>query len=207
MPDTYSNFADLSSDLLEGRDFRVACRNAQSVLAVIAPHGGGIEPGTSEIANAVAGDSHSFYAFEGIKPRGNSILHITSSHFDEPRCLALVEQVQTVLTIHGCDEQKPVVFIGGLDDELRHKITIALNEAKFRTSEHDNPRLQGIATDNICNRGASGVGVQLELAHGLRRMMFNSLSSQGRINHTAHFVTFTQALRSAISDYLGRGIT
>jgi phage replication-related protein YjqB (UPF0714/DUF867 family) len=53
-------------------------------VAVIAPHGGGIEPGTSELATAIAGDDFSLYLFEGLKSAGNGELHITSTNFDEP---------------------------------------------------------------------------------------------------------------------------
>jgi phage replication-related protein YjqB (UPF0714/DUF867 family) len=36
--------------------------------APVAPHSGGIEPGTSEVADAVASDEFGFYAIEG-RPR------------------------------------------------------------------------------------------------------------------------------------------
>jgi phage replication-related protein YjqB (UPF0714/DUF867 family) len=41
-------------------------------LAVVALHGGGIEPGSSEIANDIAGEESSFYAFEGLKAPDNT---------------------------------------------------------------------------------------------------------------------------------------
>lgn len=43
-----------------------------------APHGGGIEPGTSEIADAIGGERGSFYTFGGLKSSGTADLHITS---------------------------------------------------------------------------------------------------------------------------------
>ena len=33
---------------------------------------------------------------------------------------------------------------------------------------HDHPRFQGSNPDNICNRGATGAGVQLEVTRDLR---------------------------------------
>jgi len=36
----------------------------------MAPHGGGIEPGTIDIADAIARSEYTFYAFQGIKKRG-----------------------------------------------------------------------------------------------------------------------------------------
>ncbi len=48
-------------------DYLILSRQGTSGIAVMAPHGGGIEPGTSEIANRVAGDEHAYYSFEGLK--------------------------------------------------------------------------------------------------------------------------------------------
>jgi phage replication-related protein YjqB (UPF0714/DUF867 family) len=72
-------------------------------VLTIAPHGGRIEPGTSEIAALIAGESYNLHRFEGRKPPGqNAVLHITSHHFDEPRALNLARKCRIVLGIHGC---------------------------------------------------------------------------------------------------------
>jgi phage replication-related protein YjqB (UPF0714/DUF867 family) len=62
----------------EGRDFRRRLRRCRGATPVIAPHGDGIEPGTSEVAEPVAAADFCFYAFEGIKSK-NGDLHITST--------------------------------------------------------------------------------------------------------------------------------
>lgn len=49
---------------------RASSENRRAPVAIIAPHGGSIEPGTSEIAATIAGDSQSFYAFEALRPAG-----------------------------------------------------------------------------------------------------------------------------------------
>ena len=72
MPDRYPNFAMLAACEDEGADFQVRYRLADSPVTVIAPHGGGIEAGTSELAEAVAGREHWFYAFEGIRGHENA---------------------------------------------------------------------------------------------------------------------------------------
>jgi phage replication-related protein YjqB (UPF0714/DUF867 family) len=59
MSDRYATFDALRSAHEEGRDFRVEWRLGVSGIAVMAPHGGGIEPGTSEVARALAGFQHS----------------------------------------------------------------------------------------------------------------------------------------------------
>ena len=66
MPDKYSSFAVLARHQIEGQDYRILFRKRNGARVIIAPHGGGIEPGTTEIADAIAGNDLSFYAFEGI---------------------------------------------------------------------------------------------------------------------------------------------
>ena len=90
MKDKYDSFSQLAKSETKGQDYRVCLVDRDSTTAVIAPHGGGIELGTSEVAEAIAADDFSFYAFEGIKSAGNRDLHITSTQFDEPACVALV---------------------------------------------------------------------------------------------------------------------
>jgi phage replication-related protein YjqB (UPF0714/DUF867 family) len=101
MADKYDNFEELSQNERSGIDFRFVARRAQPAFAIVAPHGGGIEPGTSEIGDATAGAEYSFYAFEGLKSKGNSDLHITSTHFNEPVCLTVIAESDVVVTIHG----------------------------------------------------------------------------------------------------------
>ena len=126
MADRYRSFADLAAHEKEDLDFRIRSDERHGTAAVIAPHGGGIEPGTSELAEAIAGDDLSFYSFEGLKKRGNGVLHITSSRFDEPNALALVAASPAAVALHGeldCPDQ--VVFLGGLDKELGKRIQAA----------------------------------------------------------------------------------
>ena len=76
----YGCYADLAVAQVEGADFSVCVqRRPESPIAILAPHGGGIEAGTSEIARAVAGSEFNLYLFEGIRPAGNyDALHLTS---------------------------------------------------------------------------------------------------------------------------------
>ena len=48
-PDTYASFSQLSARKREGHDYLITISRRDSPIAVIAPHGGGIEPGISEI--------------------------------------------------------------------------------------------------------------------------------------------------------------
>ena len=198
MADRYANFAELAKSELEGRDFRILERESEGVVAVIAPHGGSIEPGTSEIADAIAGDHLAFCAFEGIKSEGNSDLHITSIRFDEPRCINLVKRSPWAIAIHGEQSNREVVFVGGRDSGRQDIVWESIAGAGFTVESHENSSLNGQDKRNVCNLGKSGAGIQLELSNGLRATFFESLSRIGRRNRTGHFRRFVVAVRSAI---------
>jgi phage replication-related protein YjqB (UPF0714/DUF867 family) len=139
-----------------------------SGVAVIAPHGGGIERRTSQIARAIAGDDFNLYLFEGLKASGNfAALHITSRHFDEPLCLELVSKCSHVIAIHGCTGRDERVLIGGIDLPLKASIIECLRDAEVPV-ETDGHRFSAVHPDNICNRGRLNRGVQLELTSALR---------------------------------------
>lgn len=199
MADRYKNFVDLAAHKKEDSDFRVRSEERHGTAAVIAPHGGGIEPGTSELAEAIAGIDLSFYAFDGLKRNGNGVLHITSSRFDEPKAVALVTGSPRVVALHGeLDCHDKVVFLGGLDKGLGKRIQAELQGAGFVVRIHDDPYLQGIEKSNICNRGQSGQGVQLELSQPLRRSCFPSFDRNGRQRRTEQGDRFVEAMRRAL---------
>jgi phage replication-related protein YjqB (UPF0714/DUF867 family) len=199
MVDRYKNFAELAAHEKENTDFRVRSEMRRDAVAVIAPHGGGIEPGTSELAEAFAGADLSFYAFEGLKKDGNGVLHVTSDHFDEATAIELVSASPTVAAVHGelkCTDN--VAFLGGLDKDLGQRIRTALKGAEFVVRIHDNPNLQGVNENNICNRGRSGQGVRLEVSQPLRRSFFESFDRTGRQRPKKAFTRFVDAIRGAI---------
>jgi phage replication-related protein YjqB (UPF0714/DUF867 family) len=199
MADRYACFAELAEHEVAGVDFGIRLRQARLPFAIVAPHGGGIEPGTSELADAAASEQHSFYAFLGLKPTGNAALHLTSTRFDEPLCLELVTRATAVLTLHGeHGDEVGGVFVGGLDDALGTRVGAALAASGFAVGRHTDPLLQGRDPENICNRGTSGAGVQLELSRAVREEMFESLTREGRTHTTPRFDAFVAALRSAL---------
>jgi phage replication-related protein YjqB (UPF0714/DUF867 family) len=99
--DKYKSYAELHENEREGIDYRVCMIDRAAPVAVIAPHGGTIEPGTSELATTIAGESYSLYCFEGLRPRPHRDLHITSTNFDEARCLHLIAKHNFVVSVHG----------------------------------------------------------------------------------------------------------
>jgi len=197
--DTYPDYSTLSRNENEGKDYCILFRETDSTLAVIAIHGGGIEPGTVDIADAVAGNDHNFYAFKGIKPTGNRVLHIASNRFDEPIGMAIARNAEVVLTIHGCKEKEEAVFLGGKNQAMIERIRNRLNEAGFHAVISREPGLLGQSTKNICNRCRSGQGVQLELSRGLREAFFLHLSQRSHRSKTPLFDLFVKTLRMAVS--------
>jgi len=195
--DRYESFSQLAGRARTGRDYAIVVRRRDSRIAIVAPHGGGIEPGTSEVARVVSGRRFSLYCFDGLKERGNDRLHITSTHFDEPTCTELIQSVSVVVTIHACLDAGSLAYVGGLHTELRQRIVEAISVAGFRAIP-DNTHHAGNSPRNLCNRGKTGLGVQLELSHGLRRRMFAGLSRESRRHTTQEFVAFTAALRQAL---------
>lgn len=193
--DKYLNFAALSAAEKEGFDFEVHIVRKPSQVVVIAPHGGGIEPGTSEIARTIAGDDLALAEFSGVKEKGNGDLHITSTNFDEPRCVDAVQSSDIALAIHGESSDEEVVYLGGKDAVTGGRVRASLIDAGFRVERHVEANLQGTHDSNICNRCKSGSGVQLELAKGLRKTFFRSFSKEGRAKPTSALVKFANAVR------------
>jgi phage replication-related protein YjqB (UPF0714/DUF867 family) len=202
MADTYPNFAALEQYEKAGIDYCVLVRREEPQFAIVAPHGGGIEPGTSEIADGIARQRWSFYAFEGLKRRGNAVLHITSTCFDEPMCLTLLSDTNRVITIHGeeSEDDGEGVFMGGRDMDLRALVTEKLTDQGFNVRIHPNTNLQGLDPLNICNRGKAGVGVQLELSRSVRETFFDSLTREGRQHRKQRFKDFVEAVAAALAE-------
>jgi phage replication-related protein YjqB (UPF0714/DUF867 family) len=168
--DHFRNFAALSACMTEGTDYRIAFERVDgSKYLIVAPHGGMIEPGTSEIAKAIANAGHGYYLFEGMRRRRNSKLHITSHNFDEPIGLELATAATTVLGVHGrSDSGDPqTVYLGGLDEDLVEALKESLVAGGFKVATNGHP-FPAKHRGNICNRGRSGMGAQLEIPYTLR---------------------------------------
>jgi phage replication-related protein YjqB (UPF0714/DUF867 family) len=189
MADRYPDFATLAAAHEQDKDYRITVQDRGTRVAILAPHGGTIEPETTSIARVVAGDDLSFYLFEALHAGAHGDYHITSHRFDEPRALALVAGADTSIASHGRkDDGTDTVWLGGRDEIQRDAVGDALRAAGFGAAL--NTALPGVHPSNICNRTRSGAGVQLELPRSLRR----NLAEDGRM-----IARFSTALRAAIS--------
>ena len=187
-PDFYKNYEELSKAEREGVDFRVVVHQRRAPLTVMAIHGGDIEMGSSDLAATIAGDDLSLYLFEGLKPVGNSKLHITSTHFDEPRALALFKGSPLCLSIHGfLEKTRSVVCVGGGNAALAKKMTDQLNSAAVSLGiEVESPctRFGGDDPRNVVNR-CEVPGVQLETSTALRKRLDRDLELRQKFAHIA----------------------
>jgi phage replication-related protein YjqB (UPF0714/DUF867 family) len=169
MLDKYASFAALEACEVAGTDYSVnVVRREESGVLIVAPHGGNIEIGTSELGAHIAGTDYSLFTFDGHKARGlNRDLHITSHNFDHPGCVTLAARHSIVLGVHGCKGESTQVYVGGLDTDLTTLLTARLLEAGLPASAAGH-KYPGRNPRNICNRGARQRGAQLELSLDLR---------------------------------------
>ncbi|MEU8590412.1 poly-gamma-glutamate hydrolase family protein [Streptomyces sp. NPDC048664] len=229
--DTYKSNTDLYTRTAakEGTDwmrrFRIGAPlqitdNARSTsspvtsTAVLAPHGGGIEAGTSELCMAVAGytpfdantdaasaalpgePQRDFWMFEALA--NSSAQHVTATHCDDPAALAACANNLYAISLHGFDDTTvKKIIIGGRDERLKRNLLAAFTKYGL-TSSTTNPDwsvavalagsddpINGDDPTNIINRTRTGAGAQLELSTALRQAMFGDFSSAPKRRTTA----------------------
>ncbi len=162
--DRYPDFATLQRF---EKDFSITLSDRQAAMTILAPHGGAIEPHTTEIARLIAGSDYNFAAFNGCKDNNNRDLHLASQRWDEPQGTALVKKSAIVVTVHGCAIREPVIYLGGRDSRLLNLIERHLRRRGL-PSIRATGTYRGRHADNICNRGLRGAGAQLEISRPLR---------------------------------------
>ncbi|SFJ16690.1 poly-gamma-glutamate hydrolase family protein [Thermoflavimicrobium dichotomicum] len=229
MPDVYRSMTELYQHETEGVNYTKEWkRHKKSTYSdpgfetvIIAPHGGSIEIGTTELALATAGytsdfngttetaEVYDYFIFNGLNQRGeNQRLHVTSTRYDDPIALELIENSMRTLAYHGCRDLQPTggydgyqaCLIGGRDIDLMEKIRRHLAEEGFHAWITRDKRLRGHSSKNLINRNKQAKGVQLELTTSLRWSFFaNHTRSQRRKTTTPDFWKFVNAVRRALS--------
>lgn len=201
MRDKYLSFDELFKHEIEGKDFYITCKGTGSNVVILALHGGGIEPGTEEIASALWHSDEGLFIFSGIKHTGNKHLHITSTKYNHPLALDLIKNAKLVLSIHGTNEAKQITYIGGRDKKGGLAIARSLRHSNFEVSSTPPSRLDGQNRVNIVNLGKTRRGIQIEISKTQRVAFFHSIySREGRKMETEFFSRYIKALRIGICD-------
>ena len=232
---TYCAYTDLYADalLVEGEDYgrrfrrherfdddELAKLDGPVKTAVIAPHGGGIETGTSELCLAVAGYhpatlevtppggvTYDYWMFEGLRSEGNAALHVTSTGCDDGIARSLCAGALNALVLHGCTEAAAgqpegaeVVLVGGRNQALKLYLLEAFGVEGLAAVDALPVRaLNGDNAENIANRTLLGMGGHLELTTPLRLAMFEvNTRAQRKHTTTPVFWAFVAACRAAL---------
>jgi len=148
-----------------------------SSLGLVAIHGGGIEPGTEEIARFVAYHSGaSLYVHAGRLSTGNLSLHRPSHRMkleDRPLVMQFINHVNMAISIHGHGRNERCAYVGGLHQTMVHQFVevaqAALSQYEWISNpESIPPEIRGQNPNNIVNLPPAQ-GMQLELPRDLRR--------------------------------------
>jgi phage replication-related protein YjqB (UPF0714/DUF867 family) len=201
--DLYWDFEALKAANVYGTDYHVLAGVKNPKVIYTAIHGGGIETGTTELAIFSAGTKDSYYCFEGFKPSGNSVLHVTSTHFDEPNGRQLVAASDYTISYHGySDSAVKNTKIGGLDTELKEAILDSLIAAGFNAELEDpaDSVIPGVEPENIANCNRRKMGVQLEISTLQRTSIFGTNTRLGRrLTVNAEFNKYVKAINDAVA--------
>jgi phage replication-related protein YjqB (UPF0714/DUF867 family) len=171
--DRFANYSELSAHEREGVDYRVEVIDRASPVTVFAIHGGKIEASSDNAAKLVAGDDWNVYAFVATKAANNRDLHLTSTHFDEPRALSLAKRSDRCVSMHGfaLSSNTSVACVGGGSAPLSKAVYQALKaRVPEITVEYPCTRFGGSDPANILNR-CIHPGVQIEMSPALREML------------------------------------
>ena len=203
--DRYGSMQELMKATTEGVDWKIFTKDEQNSTVIVAPHGGGIEPGTTEIAGSIAKKANAgYYTFQGIRPQNNSELHVTSINYDEPKAREMIGQSERTVTIHKTGREGADVYIGGRDTVLKQKILESLTQKGFIVKEADG-NIAGESTQNITNMNQRQAGVQLEISNSTIHNFFKNGDSSrvSRIyaeNWTDTMERFTDGVAEALKE-------
>lgn len=202
MADTYADSYDLMKNRKYETEFSMRLKRGRSGIVYFTPHGGGIESGASELAEFSADAEDSYYCFEGRLGSGNSVLHVTSTHFNEPNAVKLVRQHKIAVSYHGySDTAVKNTKLGGLDDLLRQYVGEEFTSAGIPwEQEPAGSDIAGAEPGNIVNETTRGMGLQLEISTAQRNAFFTTNTAAGRRNTpTAEFQTYITAVKNAVA--------
>lgn len=149
----------------EGVDYLIESRVGRENILCAAWHGGSIERGADLLADAIAGESLSFYTFQALQEAAPPHpLRITSIRFNEPLLLSMARASDFVVGVHCCDTAPGVhrIFVGGgARSDVRADLIETLRANDFNAGPDQ--LFPGHHPSNPCNIGRSP-GLQLEVS-------------------------------------------
>lgn len=201
--DYYKSMTELYNDTKEGIDWKKDTRDVGKSVLIVAPHGGNIEQGTSELTKLVANNGDfDYFSFEAIRPSNNTQLHVTSTNYDDATLHDMIQDRTATISIHGAQGEEQLVYLGGYQSPLRDAIQSQLERKGF-VVKIPPEYLSGLSNANFINKVEESTGVQLELTTALRKAFFKdgdaSTASRKKIeNWTTTMYDFAEALNGAI---------
>ncbi|MGR9527685.1 poly-gamma-glutamate hydrolase family protein (plasmid) [Priestia megaterium] len=202
MADKYANFGELSKAYKMRTQFDLRIKKGSSGIIYLTPHGGGIETGASELSEFSADPTDSYFIFDAKLSTGNSDMHVTSTHFDEPNARRLVGQNDIAVSYHGyADSAVKNTKVGGLDEQLRNFIGEEFTAAGIPWEQEPfESSIAGAEPDNICNVTRRGMGVQLEMSTLQRTSFFGTNTAAGRrTTILPEFTNYMNAVKRAVA--------
>lgn len=202
-PDKYASL-DALMQAQRPESYRIVLKDRRSPVTVIAPHGGLIEPGTSALAHAIAGDKYNLFDFQGLQREAPRDLHVTATRFREPNLCQMLSRSRAAAAIHGMHTQgAETIFLGGLNRKLKGLVYRALTAVKFDVNP-DSPLYRGEHPRNVVNL-ARGHGVQLEIPNELFAELFEGTlfnAHDENLVTTPRFEALVNAVRHGIHGFL-----
>lgn len=204
--DKYATMTQLLSLTTENKDWKIETdkiMNANTLITAI--HGGGIEPGTTELAKLTSEISkQNYYSFNGIRSTNNTDLHVTSTRYDEPTLLGMLNIPYTV-SIHGASGKHKIIYLGGKDTDNMKIMSDKLTQAGFNV-QTPFEGIEGGKDNNIGNKNSRNKGIQLELTTALRKSLFvdndfGRANREDRSKWTADMTTLATAISDAIKEF------
>ncbi len=198
------SYTELIKTAKPGVDFNVVYKPGVRSFLIAAPHGGNIEPGSSELAEAIANNRYGSYAFNGLK-RDSSSLCVSSARYDEPELQRVTKNYGATIAIHVIPGTDRVVYVGGNYRQLGDALVKSLSDRGYQAKPTPD-KSSAWNRLNIINKGTVG-GVQIEVSSALVDDMFRGPASNERVRQdinrrTLDFTRFVGAV-SIVLDKMG----
>ena len=203
MQKAYQDFTELVLHAAKGRDYRLNIVDRKADVTITAVHGGSIEPLTSELAAAIAGEEYNLYELRGLRTRGCELLRVPIQRFNEAQLHALMQRSNIALSIQGTEGGEAAVHLGGRNRWLKRVLGARLQEAGFQVRPPAGP---GAAHDPLrfYNLAVEG-GVQIELTSAMRESLIDCALRdflwEDQQCWNDRFCAFVIAVRGAIEQY------